>query len=326
MRPAGQTGNPAPLLRMVDGKERATVAETVEPDHISRARRILDEWVLNPNNRQGFIQNDQIIALLRAKHKSLLSAGGDFSRLMLAAAVVRDETTRSGGEPAVASRFASLVSYLECFDTVAGAVNSLAFFPGSAVTAATLEGLIGGKGVFEALQEGLFTELFIAGPSASRFLDSFGRRKLELLATGLAAQTDRQELLGELRRLAEEERLYLKILAELRPAIRENFARYADRERQETLRRLVTIDLRQRQELAGEMPEELFARALSQVKQETVYLHNLLPAILAGGEPHLREEFLAASSLDRSTLEEVEREFCRANGLGTERLEALWRG
>jgi uncharacterized protein (TIGR04442 family) len=53
---------------------------------------------------------------------------------------------------------------------------------------------------------------------------------------------------------------------------------------------------------------------------EELYLHNLLPRIIAGRDDALRDDFLKNSGLDRFYVEELEREYFEYNGLDMELL------
>jgi uncharacterized protein (TIGR04442 family) len=303
--------SPAPVLKMVKRTEGGAAAQPPEAAHTAEARRILDGFVLNPANRKRFLGNELLIGFIRAYKQGRESGDQEFTRLLLNAGLFCDEWLKGGGDGALAVRFASLQGYLESFDDVAGVINALAFLPGWRLAAEALELVVSGEQHFESLLAGFFAELFLAGPLASGLLGRFGRRKLEALAAGLARQADRAELGTEIRRLEDEERLFGTLLALVRPLVAEEYAFYAGAEREEMLKRLVTIELRQRNELAGEIPPRLFAAAMLQAGQEAVYRSSVLPLVLAGAG-QLREEFLAETGIDRLDLEQLEEDGCEA--------------
>ena len=57
-----------------------------------------------------------------------------------------------------------------------------------------------------------------------------------------------------------------------------------------------------------------------------MYIHNLLPQIIAEKNSSLREDFLENSGLDRFYVEELEREFFELNGLNLEELYQIRKG
>ena len=62
------------------------------------------------------------------------------------------------------------------------------------------------------------------------------------------------------------------------------------------------------------------------IKKEAVYLHNLLPPIIANRDIALREDFLENSGLDRFYVEELEREYFELNNLDLEDLYQIRKG
>ena len=133
-------------------------------------------------------------------------------------------------------------------------------------------------------------------------------------------------LLDELLAIDREERLAIALLGHVRDRIRNFYSNYATREDQETLKREVTDDLRNRGIIAGQIPGRLFDETIVTIKKEAVYLHNLLPLIISGRDSALREDFLENSGLDRFYVEELEREYFELNGLDLEELYQIRKG
>ena len=77
---------------------------------------------------------------------------------------------------------------------------------------------------------------------------------------------------------------------------------------------------------AGEIPPALFRDVVVNIKKEAVYLHNLLPKIVAERDVALREDFLDNSGLDRFYVEELEREYFELNNLDMEALYQIRKG
>jgi len=61
-------------------------------------------------------------------------------------------------------------------------------------------------------------------------------------------------------------------------------------------------------------------------RKEAIYLHNLLPKIVAERDVSLREDFLDNSGLDRFYVEELEREYFELNDLDMENLYLIRKG
>ena len=62
------------------------------------------------------------------------------------------------------------------------------------------------------------------------------------------------------------------------------------------------------------------------IKKEAIYIHNLLPQIIAERDPALREDFLENSGLDRFYVEELEREYFELNNLNMDDLYQIRKG
>jgi len=65
---------------------------------------------------------------------------------------------------------------------------------------------------------------------------------------------------------------------------------------------------------------------LVNIKKEAIYLHSLLPKIVAEKDVALREDFLENSGLDRFYVEELERQYFEANNLETNDLNKIRKG
>jgi uncharacterized protein (TIGR04442 family) len=78
--------------------------------------------------------------------------------------------------------------------------------------------------------------------------------------------------------------------------------------------------------MEGDIPKELFRNVVVNIKKEAIYLHNLLPRIIAERDTALREDFLDNSGLDRFYVEELEREYFELNDLSMDDLYQIRKG
>jgi uncharacterized protein (TIGR04442 family) len=74
------------------------------------------------------------------------------------------------------------------------------------------------------------------------------------------------------------------------------------------------------------IPVQLFRDVVVNIKKEAIYLHNLLPQIVAHRDTALREDFLENSGLDRFYVEELEREYFELNELALDDLYQIRKG
>jgi uncharacterized protein (TIGR04442 family) len=78
--------------------------------------------------------------------------------------------------------------------------------------------------------------------------------------------------------------------------------------------------------LSAPIPPQVFRDVVVNIKTEAIYLHNLLPQIIAQRDTALREDFLENSGLDRFYVEELEREYFELNELAIDDLYQIRKG
>ena len=84
--------------------------------------------------------------------------------------------------------------------------------------------------------------------------------------------------------------------------------------------------MRTKKRIHGEVADHLFDEIIFTIKKEAMYLHSLLPTVIAERDVGLREDFLENSGLDRFFVEELEREFYERNGLDMDELYQIRKG
>src|SRR5574340_237965 len=120
--------------------------------------------------------------------------------------------------------------------------------------------------------------------------------------------------------------MFLTIMEHVRERIRNFYSRYFSKADQDALKREVTDELRHKKLITGEIPDPLFRETVLAIKKEAIYIHNLLPRIIAEKDIALREDFLENSGLDRFLVEELEREYYELNDLDMEELYQIRKG
>ena len=83
----------------------------------------------------------------------------------------------------------------------------------------------------------------------------------------------------------------------------------------EEIRKELSAELLRDKIINKEIPQELFNKVLRDLKEEMVYLYEILPMIINNKDTDLREKFLKESNLDRYYVEELEREFIELKGI-----------
>ena len=85
-------------------------------------------------------------------------------------------------------------------------------------------------------------------------------------------------------------------------------------------------ELKNKEQITGDIPGHLFNETIFVIKKEAMYIHSLLPQIIAEHNLGLREDFLENSGLDRFYVEELEREYYEKNGLDIGELYQIRKG
>lgn len=310
-------------------KERHPV-EIEEADYIAETRQILEGIFLGHRDIESRIDRDDLLKLLNAKKKATEHRNHGFEEVLLEVSKSCDENIRDGADISLLEEFSSVITYLDRYDATSQTLNQLAFMENVRVTEEILRSILGNKSEFDGLKPGLFRELFIDGILENKYLGNYGRKKVTTLLQGLQQiekdQLTIADLLAQLLAVDGEERLYLLLLKHVRERIRNFYSKYATKADQDLLKREVADELRAKKLLKGEIPADLFHETVLTIKKEAIYLHNLLPQIIAEKATALREDFLENSGLDRFYVEELEREYVELNNLPRDILYQIRQG
>ena len=301
-----------------------------ESDYIAATREILEGIFFREIAIESHIDRNDMLKLIHGKKKAMENRDHSYDQLMLDASKECDEKIRDGADSSLLDGFSYVITYLDRFDTVSNLISQLAFMENVRVNVEMLRGLLEHKAAFDNLHEDCFHELFIRELFANSYLGSFGRRKVKTLMEGLVAiekgYSTIEELHSQLIEIDQEERIAIVLLEHVRDRIRNFYSKFTTKSDQEALRREVVEELRTKKLVSAEIPDHLFSETLFTINKEAMYLHSLLPQIVAERNVGLREDFLDNSGLDRFYVEELEREYYEKNGLDIEELYQIRKG
>ena len=301
-----------------------------EQDYLAEARQILAGIFLQEQQIQADIDQEDMIKLLHAKRRASENRDYMFEQILLETGKACDEKIRDGADIALLEAFSYIVTFFDRYDTTSTLINQLAFMENVRISEDLLRSLLGNKRAFDGLSAGFFDQLFFTGVLENKYLGRYGRKKLLCLRRGITeieeGRRTVQDLLGRLLEIGAEERLYGVLLSHIKERMRNLYSRYATRAEQETLHREINEELRQKGLVEGTIPLPLFRDVVVNIKKEAIYLHTLLPQIVAGRDASLREDFLENSGLDRFYVEELERDYFTRQGLDSELLQQLHKG
>lgn len=301
-----------------------------EHDYIAATREILEGIFFREINIESRIDRVDMLKLIRAKKTAMEERDHTFDKLMLDAGKQCDEKIRDGADPGLLNGFSYIVTYLDRFDSVSNMISQLAFMENVRISEDMLSGLLEHKAAFNNLHEECFHALFIRDLFTNAYLGKFGSRKVKALMEGLAAieanWSTIEALHRQLREIDQEERISIALLEHVRERIRNFYSKFTTKSDQEALRREVVEELKIKKQITDGIPDRIFNETIFTIKKEAMYLHSLLPQIIAERNIGLREDFLENSGLDRFYVEELEREYYEKNGLDMEELYQIRKG
>ncbi len=301
-----------------------------EQDYLAETRQILSGIFLQERQIDAGIDREDMIKLLHAKRKASENRDHTFEQILLETGKACDEKIRDGADPGLLESFSSVITYFDRFDNTSANISQLAFMENVRLSEKLVRSLLGNKRAFDALSPELFDALFFTGILDNKYLGQFGRRKIVALQQGLSHLEEGlgtvPELVQRLTEIDREEALYGVLLAHVKDRIRNFYSRYNTQTEQEALRQEVTEELHNKSLLDGDIPNGLFRDVVVNIKKEAIYLHNLLPRIVAERDSALREDFLDNSGLDRFYVEELEREYFELNNLDMDQLYQIRKG
>lgn len=310
-------------------KDRKLV-ELEESDYISATRQILAGLFFAERQIESRVDREDMLKLLHAKKMASEHRNHTFEELLLDASKACDENIRDGADISLLEEFSYIITYLDRYDTTSQVINQLAFMENIRISEDMLRSILGNKKEFDALAPNLFNTLFINGVLENKYLGNYGRKKLITLVRGLqeieSGITKSPEVLEQLKAIDREEQIFIILLQHVRERIRNFYSKFSTKTDQQILKREVTDELLAKKLIHSEVSNDLFNETILTIQKEAIYLHNLLPQIIAEESVSLREDFLDNSGLDRFYVEELELEYFELNDLPLDDLYQIRKG
>jgi uncharacterized protein (TIGR04442 family) len=257
-----------------------------------------------------------VLLTLLAKKESIQQNNQRFEQLMLDIGKYCDEKLDDATVAGKTARtnFLRLVSILQRMEAASESINKMVFFARGIPGSDTLGLLSDSWNELNAIRQGLFRELLLDELLASDLLGRMGRKRLNNLLEGLERLSQGTETIQDiqrrLERVEQEEHVLVSIVTTIQEAIGNRYGWLAGDCERDTIKRVVSIELRHQRLLTGEIPDNLFDVGLRLAKSSLMYINTLLPIIVAQGDGNLREEFIRDSGLDRLLVEELEEFWC----------------
>jgi len=303
------------------------IIEVEEPDYVRDTRAIFEGLFFRTDKIRGHLTQEDLVKLLKAKHKSTAHHDQTFEGLLLDTVRACDEHARDSDDMSVLESMSSILTYFDRYDSTASTINSLAFMENSILSEDNIRSLSGNKTVFEQINVNLFREMFIDPLRENRYLTRYGRKKVEILFRGLlqikTGDTTYRDLAATLAKISEDENLYIVIHRYIKERFKSIYAELNSKEDQAIFIQDLNREIQSRGIVQRPVPHGIFEEIILDIRKESFYLNNLLPHIIVSRDSHVREDFLMNSGLDRFYVEELEKDYFDMNKLEENILEEI---
>jgi len=267
-----------------------------------------------------------ILTVLLARRES---GNQGFEQLMLEIGTYCDERLSNNDDAGKTAlkNLLRLIGLLQHMDEASKHINKLVFFARGIPGADTLKVLSAAWKELDGIRPGLFKELLVDDVLACDLTGRMGRKRLTSLLEGLECLSRREGTLHDIQqrlaRVEQEEQIVVRVVTAIQDAIGNRYGWVAGDNERDTIKRIVSIELRHQRLLTGDIPDHLFDIGLRLAKSSLMYMNTLLPIIVAQGDAALREEFIKDSGLDRLLVEELEEFWCNRENISHNRLTPI---
>jgi len=298
--------------------------EIKEPEYLKEARSILENLFFKNVALKEHIINEDIARLVRAKDRAHSQSDMGFEQILLDTGKACDEIARETNDFSILEEFSSIVTYFDRYDNVHSLLSQIAFMENVDLSEDSLRSLIGNKNEFDKLEKTFFDEVFIEELFSNKYITTYGRKKINVIAKGVAkvsaGDASLRDVVAEFKMLRDEERLYHHVHDALKERMRSFYPRLNTKDGKDEIRADIERELTEKG-FARKVPQKLFEKALLDLKKESFYLNHLLPSIIEKKDMKLREDFLKNSGMDRFYIETIEREYLKDKGFDIAAIE-----
>jgi uncharacterized protein (TIGR04442 family) len=296
---------------------------------LEQTRQALASYFMFSTAEGSDLPDTVILSILLAKKESIKQNDQRFERLMLNVGTYCDERLDDANAAGKTGRknFHRLVDILHRMEEASERINKMIFFARGIPDSETLNILIASWHELNAIKPGLFRELLFDDLLTSDLPGRMGRKRLTNLLEGLESLSkgtgNIRDIQQRLERVEREEHILVSVVTGIQEAIGNRYGWLAGDGERDTIKRIVSIELRHKRLLNGDIPDNLFDVGLRLAKSSLMYINTLLPIIVAQGDAKLREEFIRDSGLDRLLVEELEEVWCTSENIVPERLNSI---
>ncbi len=300
-----------------------------EPDYIKDTREILEGIFIGGHLTENNVSKEDLVTLLKSKQTAMEKRDLRFEGLLLEAGKRCDEFFRDANNTKPLETLSNIVTFFDRFDAAFSYINQIVFMEDVDITEERLRSILQNKKIFDDIDSKIFKELFIEAILKDRYLTSFGKKKIYVMFKGIKDVEDLRmplsTVVAQLTKANKEAILYRTVHYYFRKRMKNLYMELRKSDDFEEIRKELSKELLEDRIINKEIPPELFNKVLQDLKEEMVYLYEILPMIINNKDTDLREKFLKESNLDRYYVEELEREFIELKGIDPSILNLMQR-
>ncbi|MCX7830393.1 MAG: TIGR04442 family protein, partial [Acidobacteria bacterium] len=290
-----------------------------ESPTLKEMRAILEGLFLSSAKPREVIGKEEIKKLLKIKHDAHINRDNGFEHILLDTGRILDEKAAETEDFEAFELFTEIVTYFDRLDNAMNVINHLAFLEEAEINEDKIRSLLGNKKLLDEIDPQIFNELLIEPIFQNSYSLRFGKKKVELLVNAINKIEKNEMNIVQaaflINSIANAERAHNFILEK----IKEIFSRfYFDLSKQSHLNILKKEIYGLIKKNFGEdyrTPEGAFESAMDQFVSENEYLTSVLPRIIEEKNENLREQFIKEKNIDRSRIEEIEKEYKKGNNI-----------
>lgn len=296
---------------------------------LEKARQAMANYFMFSAADGGEMPDGIVQAILLARKESVKQNDRCFERLMLDVGKYCDERLDDADVAGKTARknFLRLVGLLQRIEESSKCINKMVLFARGIPDSHTLNMLSSTWNELSAIKPELFRELLVEDLLASDLPGRMGRKRLSNLLEGLECLSRGsgtiQDIQQCMERVEREERILVSVVTSIQDAIGSRYGLLSGDGERDTIKRIVSIELRHQRLLDGDIPDNLFDVGLRLAKSSLMYMNTLLPIIVSQGDARLRDEFIRDSGLDRLLVEELEEFWCSRENISHNRLAPI---
>ncbi len=300
-------------------KAKDLLQKEKESPFLREMRSIFEGLFLSSARPREVIGKEEISKLLKIKHKAHVNRDNGFEHILLETGRILDEKAAETEDFEAFELFTEIVTYFDRLDNAMNVINHLAFLEEAEISEDKIRSLLGNKKMLDEIDPKILGELLIEPIYNNVYSLRFGKKKVELLMNTIK-KIEKNELnitqaAFQINSIANAERVHNFILQKIKDIFSRFYFDLGKPSHISILKKEIFGLVKKNFGEEYRVPEGAFESALEQFISENEYLTSILPRVIKENNEGLREQFIKEKNIDRSRIEEIEKEYKRGNDI-----------